>query len=162
MEDLENATSKRRRFSDKSHTTFRTYNNNFHEQTPTQCEKNELEFDDLRHESLNQILKHNMEILKHSDMHNFDDSIDDDENNNDNSLSGESLTLSSTTTRNCVGQDLIGMTECGKDDDDDTTTLVQFNQLIDDERESEMNEDDGVSFIYTNIFNYLAMRYNIT
>lgn len=127
---------KRRRFSARTFTNHSTYQ---------QPDKSELEFDDLRHESLNQILKHNMEILKHNDMHNFDDGIDDDENNNnDNSLSGESLPGSTST--NCgVGQDLI-MTECSKEDDD--TTLVQFNQLIDDERESEMNEDDGVSFNY--------------
>lgn len=150
MEELDHTnvhhSPKRRRFSDKNHAPIRTFTNYHEHQQP---EKSELQFDDLRHESLNQILKHNMEILKHNDMHNFDDGIDDDENNNnnDNSLSGESLPSST----NCVGQDLIIMTECnngGKENnnDDDDTTLVQFNQLIDDERESEMNEDDGVSF----------------
>lgn len=132
MEELDNNFSqKRRRISDKTHISI-------HDQP---------QFDDLRHESLNQILKHNMEIFKHNDMHNFDDGMDDDENNNnnDNNLSGET---SSATNDNCVGQ--IIMTKCSNggnkgDHEDDDTTLVHFNQLIDDERESKMNEDDAVS-----------------
>lgn len=142
MEELDTLdhSPKRRRLGDKN--PFRTFTN-YHEH---ETQKSELEFDDLRHESLNHILKHNMEIFKHNDMHNLDDGIDDDENNNnDNSLSGES------STTNCIGQDLIGMAKCSNgskddDNDDDDTTLVHFNQLIDDERDSEMNEDDGVSF----------------
>lgn len=129
--------------------------------------KNDLEFEDLRHESLNQILKHNMEIFKDTDMHHFDDGMEDDENNNSNnntdSLNGESLSglnhVSSVGDTNnnahCMNS-IMGDADLINDGDSSNeknrrngNSIVQFNQLIDDERNSVNDEDDVSSCFFS-------------
>lgn len=147
---VEYSPTKRRCLGDKNHitsTNYQVHNDEYHE-----TQRSDLEFNDLRHESLNHILKENMEILNHNDMHNFDDGdgVEDDENNNNSSVNEE------RSPTNCA--DLKNMSKCNshksdhnnEDDDVHDVTLVQFNQLIDDECEPKLNCDDGVSY-----FNFL-------
>lgn len=123
---------------------------------PTPVDDDELRIEDLRHESLNQILKQNMEILKHVDtdlhMHhgrNTADFGDDDLDNNNDSLSGESLLNGVDVSNSCCGggdsnnnsSNRAELHEIHKLNDDSEAVL---NQLIDDEQNS-VNDDDDVS-----------------
>lgn len=128
----------------------RRRNDNFGDTTTTSGD--ELRIEDLRHESLNQILKQNMEILKLGRGNGFDD---DDLDNNNDSLSGESLLngvgVNSDSNNNAavaelhqiIGSDGSGpvVSKLNADDDDSDAVL---NQLIDDEQNS-VNGDDDVS-----------------
>lgn len=136
--------------------------------------RDELHIEDLRHESLNQILKQNMEILKHVDTAFGGSSVTagDDDDLDNNSLSGESLLNGVDVSVSCCDPSSIAATGDSNNNDhhhhhhrlheilassatvsDNNSEKMHgtaadddavFNQLIDDERNS-VNGDDDVS-----------------